>query len=49
MMKGAESATDLFGGNSTNRTNVTAKLAASQAEFDEQIKAFLRRQPLRRL
>ena len=40
-MKGAEMAGSMFGGGSTNRTDVLNKLAAEQKESDGQIKAFL--------
>jgi len=42
MIKGAEKATSLFGGDgSTNRTEMMAKLAEEQKSFDEQVRGFL--------
>lgn len=42
MLKGAEKASSLFGGDtSTNRTEMFTKLAAEQKSFDEQLKAYL--------
>jgi len=40
-MKGAEMASSMFGGGSTNRTEVLTRLTAGQKESDGQIKAFL--------
>jgi hypothetical protein len=42
MIKGAEKATSLFGGDSsTNRTEMMTKLAEEQKSFDEQVRGFL--------
>jgi hypothetical protein len=40
-MKGAEKATSLFGGSSSNRTEALNLLTAEQKKFDEQMKEFL--------